>query len=82
VVPDREARRAVGVAAPGVRRSGVRTARWAALIKCGRAAAQHTSARRVLGQELFYGFLRRRLVLGLFPEFDERGVRRQRGDLS
>src|SRR5512132_2489777 len=32
-----------------------------------------TSARRVFGQELFYGFLRRRLVLGLFPEFDERG---------
>ena len=47
-----------------------------------RAAAQPASARRVLGQELFYGFLRRRLVLGLFPEFDERGVRRQRGDLS
>jgi hypothetical protein len=41
-----------------------------------------TSARRVFGQELFDGFLRRRLVLGLFPEFDERGVRRQRGDLS
>src|SRR4029453_3753907 len=54
------------------------SARWAAPVKCGRAAAQHTSARRVLGQELFYGFLRRRLVFGLFPEFDERGVRRQR----
>jgi hypothetical protein len=36
----------------------------------------------VLGQELFYGFLRRRLVLGLFPAFDERGLRRQRGHFS
>jgi hypothetical protein len=47
-----------------------------------RAAAHHTSARRVLGEELFDGFLRRRLVLGLLPELDEFGVWRQRGDLS
>jgi len=38
--------------------------------------------RRVLGQKLFYGLLRRRLVLRLFPVFDERGVRCQRCDLS
>src|SRR4029450_9819458 len=47
-----------------------------------RRTRAHTSARRVFGQELFYGFLCRQLVLGLFPEFDERGVRRQRGDFS
>ena len=40
------------------------------------------SPRRVLGQKLFYGLLRRRLVLGLFPVFDEPGIRCQRCDLS
>jgi hypothetical protein len=38
--------------------------------------------RRVPGQKALDGLLRRRLVLGLFPVFDERGVRRQRGELS
>jgi hypothetical protein len=32
----------------------------------------------VLGQELFDGLLRRRLVLGFFLSLDERGVGRQR----
>src|SRR5262245_27505869 len=40
------------------------------------------SARRVLGQELLHGLLRRRLVLGLLPVLDERGVRRERRDLA
>ena len=69
--------------------SYVRGARGTVVAMIDRAAAsvfsmfsllERTSARRVFDQELFHGFPRRRLVLGLFPEFDERGVRRQRGD--
>ena len=38
--------------------------------------------RRVLSQKALDGLLRRRLMLGFLPVFDERGVRRQRGDLA
>jgi hypothetical protein len=36
----------------------------------------------MLGQKVRDGLFRRRLVLGLFPMVDKRGVRRQRGQLS
>jgi hypothetical protein len=36
----------------------------------------------MLGQKVRDGLFRCRLVPGLFPMFDERGVRRQRGQLS
>ena len=47
----------------------------------GNCCAQHL-ARRVLRQKTRDCLLRCRLMLGLFPVFDERGIRRQRGKLA